>query len=336
MLTDPLTPVPFYLPADLPILRARFSLRLLADARLPAYKGGMFRGGFGYAFQRATCPQSCWGKSKMCGLGVICPYRWVFETPHPPEIHHLHDLQDIPRPFVIDLPDERRTQFSAGETLEFGLVMIGRGIDYLPYFIFGFARFAEAGLGVQRVPARLERVEVLERWQPVGRVIYQDGQVLANEATLPLLDGAAIAAHAAHLPADLLLMLRTPLRVKSQGALLTDIDLPALVRAVCWRLNALATFHGAGPWTLDYRSVVEATRAVLLKDVKVQWEEWARRSTRPSAEQTMQMGGLLGTALLCGVPVAVRTVLLAGSLVHVGKACVFGHGAYRLASIGLH
>jgi hypothetical protein len=29
---------------------------------------------------------------------------------------------------------------------------------------------------------------------------------------------------------------------------------------------------------------------------------------------------------LRGVPPAVRVLLLAGSLVHVGKACVFGHG----------
>ena len=68
-------PPPFQLPAQLPLLRVRLSLRLLADARLPAYKGGMFRGGFGYAFQRATCPQPCWGKANACAMDLICPYR---------------------------------------------------------------------------------------------------------------------------------------------------------------------------------------------------------------------------------------------------------------------
>jgi hypothetical protein len=42
------------------------------------------------------------------------------------------------------------------------------------------------------------------------------------------------------------------------------------------------------------------------------------------------LGGLLGSAVLHNVSPDLRTVLLAGSLVHVGKACVFGHGGYAL------
>jgi hypothetical protein len=44
----------------------------------------------------------------------------------------------------------------------------------------------------------------------------------------------------------------------------------------------------------------------------------------------MTLGGILGSAVLREVPPDLRTVLLMGSLIHVGKACVFGHGAYRL------
>lgn len=49
----------FTLPESLPILRARVTFRLLQHAMLPPYKGAMLRGGFGYAFQRATCPEAC-------------------------------------------------------------------------------------------------------------------------------------------------------------------------------------------------------------------------------------------------------------------------------------
>ncbi|NJK81271.1 MAG: hypothetical protein HC914_15855, partial [Chloroflexaceae bacterium] len=64
----------------------------------------LLRGGFGYAFQRATCPHPCWGHADQCAATAICPYRWVFETPRPPGIAHFHDLYDIPRPFVIEPP----------------------------------------------------------------------------------------------------------------------------------------------------------------------------------------------------------------------------------------
>ena len=119
---------------DLPILRACVTIRLLEDTSLPAAKGAMLRGGFGYAFQRSACPQSCWGHSDQCAAAALCPYRWVFETPHPPGIQQLHDLHDLPRPFVIEPPHDDRTRYAAGDALEFGLVLIGRGID--PFAVF--------------------------------------------------------------------------------------------------------------------------------------------------------------------------------------------------------
>ena len=197
---------------DLPILRARVTLRLLADAVLPAAKGAMLRGGFGYAFQHSSCPQPCWGASDRCAVASLCPYRWVFETPHPPGVAHLHDLQDVPRPFVIEPPLDGRTHYAAGDALEFGLILIGRRIDHLPYFLYGFEQLGQMGLGDARAPARLERVEALLPWQPIGPAIYRDGQVESDTAArLPVLDALAIAARAAALPVDLRLMLRTPL-----------------------------------------------------------------------------------------------------------------------------
>ena len=44
----------------------------------------------------------------------------------------------------------------------------------------------------------------------------------------------------------------------------------------------------------------------------------------------MTLGGIIGSAVLREVPPDIRAVLVAGSLVHVGKACVFGHGRYEL------
>lgn len=123
MMTDPHQ---FVLP-DLPVLRARVTLRLLEHAALPAFKGGMLRDGFGYAFQRASCPPACWSRSDACTIRPLCPYRSVFEPPHPPDVAQLHDLRDVPRPFMIEPPLDARMQYAAGDRLEFGLVLIGRG-----------------------------------------------------------------------------------------------------------------------------------------------------------------------------------------------------------------
>ncbi|MCU0490922.1 MAG: CRISPR system precrRNA processing endoribonuclease RAMP protein Cas6 [Chloroflexaceae bacterium] len=326
------------------LMRARLTLRLLVPTTLPPYKGALLRGGFGYAFQRTCCPQPCWNHSHTCAVDALCPYRWVFETPHPPNVDHLHDLQDVPRPFVIEPPLDHKRQYAAGDTLEFGLTLIGRGIDFLPYFLFGFEQLGKMGLGRDNAPFRLERVEALRPWQTAGAVVYQDGRVTtgdrrpetgatpATPAGLPHYDGAVLAAQAAKLPADLRLTMQTPLRVKARGAFIERVDVPAMVQSIGWRLNALAAFHGDGPWDYDYRPLVEQARSVVVEQSQVQWVDWERTSTRGGQAQKMKLGGLIGSAVLRNVPVALRTLLLAGSLVHVGKAAVFGHGGIALTS----
>lgn len=195
----------------------------------------------------------------------------------------------------------------------------------MPYFLFGFEQFGRAGLGRDQAPARLERVEALYPFQPVGQPIYSDGRVL-TAAQLPTLALPELLAHAAKLPADLQLRLTTPLRVKTKGAFIETIDLPALIQAIGWRLNALATFHGDGPWDCNYRPLIEAARAVAIEQAMVRWEDWERTSTRGGERRTLKMGGIVGSTRLRNVPLELRALLLAGSLLHVGKGCVFGLG----------
>jgi hypothetical protein len=321
---------------ELPVLRARVTLRLLDTTTLPPYKGAMLRGGFGYAFQRSACPQPCWGHSDSCTVGTLCPYRWIFETPHPPGVAQMHDLQDVPRPFVIEPPLDHKRHYAAGDALEFGLVLIGRAIDHLPYFLFGFEQLGRMGLGRDQAHTRLERVEALRPWAPTGLAVYQDGRVTASAARLDdagdsyLYSAADIAERAAGLPPDLRITLNTPLRVKARGAFIEAFDLGAIVQSACWRLNALAIFHGGGAWESNHRALADQARSVAVEQVRIQWVDWERTSTRPAQPRSMKLGGIVGGVVLRDVPPELRAVLLAGSLVHVGKACVFGHGAYTV------
>jgi hypothetical protein len=323
----------FRLP-DLALQRFRFTLRLLEDAAVPVFKGALLRGGFGYAFQRASCPQACWKRSDECAVSTVCPYRWVFETPRPPGIEQLHDLQDVPRPFVIKPPLDGQTYYAAGSILEFQIVLIGRGTDYVPYFLYSFEQFGQLGLGKNNARFRLEQVEALQPWQPVGTPIYNAGRVVSGIHTaLPEYTAAAIQARAAALPADLRLTLRTPLRVKARGALIEQIDLPAIVQSLCWRLHTLSLFHGPGTWEVDHRALVAQAREVRIEQPAVQWKEWTRTSGRGGRGEKMEFGGLLGNALLRNVSTELRALLLAGSLVHIGKTCVFGNGWVEVGSL---
>lgn len=318
------------LPDGLAIQCARVTTRLLIDTQLPEHKGAMLRGGFGYAFQRISCPLRCWKLEHGCELAQLCPFRWIFATPRPPGIEQLHDLQDIPRPFVIMPPTDGRSNYAAGEALEFGLTLIGRAIDYLPFFLQSFEELGKMGLGRMHTQARLERVEVLQPWQPTGVVVYQDGRVLNTAEALPVYDHARVIARAMQLPADLRLNLRTPLRLKARGDILRQLDLPALMQAICWRLHTLSIFHGDGPWELNHRALAAEASSIRIEQPQLRWLDLRRTSTRGPQPETMPQGGLLGSAMLRDVPPQLRAILLSGGLVHVGKACTFGHGAINV------
>jgi hypothetical protein len=324
--------VGFALP-PLSLLRLGLRYRMRQNGRLPAYKGGVLRGGFGYAFHQATCAQACWGRAAHCEQPVVCPYRHVFETPRPAGIERLHDLQDVPRPFVIDLPPDQRTALRAGDELGFGVTLIGQGIHYFPYFVFGFTRLGELGLGQDRAVAEVEAVLALEPWSDQGTVVYADGAIQAGHFAMQPIAPERIAERAAALPADLRLRLTTPLRLKARGDFLRSFDLPALIRAICWRISALCLFHEGSEWQSDYRPLVELAQTVRVSEVQITWEEWERRSVHRAEAQRMNLGGIVGSVVLHDLPQELRTLLLIGSLIHVGKACVFGHGAYHLEGL---
>lgn len=274
-----------------------------------------------------------WQAAVQCRVEAICPYRWVFETPRPAGEYPLHDLRDIPRPFVITPPADPRTRYAAGSTLDLDLVLIGRSIQWLPFFILAFERFARGGLGRDNAQARLERVEALEPWGVTGPVIFQDGQAFPPDGGLPIIDGAIVAARAAALPPDLRLSVVTPLRLKHRGRLLDSFDLPAIVQALCWRISALATFHGDGQWNGNYEALIAQARSVKVEPEAQRWEDRSRRSGRGGTSHTMEYGGMTGRAALRGVPDELRALLLIGTQTHLGKACVFGNGALRLTPL---
>lgn len=135
----------------------RLDLRAETALCLPPYKGSTFRGGFGHAFKRIACamPGQC---RERCRIGPACPYGYVFETSPPPDAQQLRNLSDIPRPFVLAPPETRQEVFGPGETMRLGLALVGRGIDYLPYFILTFRTLGQEGIGKGRGRFALVRV----------------------------------------------------------------------------------------------------------------------------------------------------------------------------------
>ncbi len=128
---------------------------------LPLYLGSTLRGGFGHAFKRTICcnPQR---ECPACLLKEKCIYSYVFEDSSLNAGKNLKRYQGhCPHPFIIEPPEGDKQQYQAGEELKFNLTLIGRAIDYLPYFIFTFDELGRLGIGKGKGKSQLTQVNSL-------------------------------------------------------------------------------------------------------------------------------------------------------------------------------
>jgi len=143
----------------------KFTIKALDCLNLPEYKGSALRGGFGYAFKKVVCAL----KTKECSECLLkekCIYSYVFETPPPADTRMMRKYPSAPHPFVLLPPLEDDRIYGPGENLEFQLTLIGKAIDYLPYFIYTFEELGKMGLGKGRGKFNLDEVrETVERFK---------------------------------------------------------------------------------------------------------------------------------------------------------------------------
>ena len=138
------------------LARYRMTLTALSTITMPPYAGSTLRGGFGHAFKKMVCTQGLID-CRDCTLNAVCPYPYIFETAPFEGAQQLRSYGDVPRPFVID-PLDTRGEYRKGESFSFQLTLIGRAIDYLPYFLVSFRELGEMGIGKGRGRFQLAHV----------------------------------------------------------------------------------------------------------------------------------------------------------------------------------
>jgi len=139
------------------VARFRFALEAKDPLHLPPYKGSVLRGAFGHVFRSVGCVARR-GECPPCVLKGACPYSYIFETPPPADTLILRKYPYAPHPFVLEPPLDATTIYEPGSLFTFGLVLIGKGIDYLPYFVYAFDELGRLGLGRGKGKYRLVQV----------------------------------------------------------------------------------------------------------------------------------------------------------------------------------
>lgn len=305
----------------------QFTLAAREALVLPAYKGSTLRGGFGHVFKRVVCAPrkaTCDG----CFLKESCVYSYVFETPPPSGSTMMRKYEAAPHPFVIEPPVDTRRGYEPGQELTFSLVLVGRAVEYLAYFIYAFSELGEIGIG-----RKLGKFE-LRSVTSGGSMVY-DAETRAIRAVeprrlaldLPMTPGMESTPEAASAPMRLSIEFLTPTRIFYNKQLAATPEFHVLIRAILRRMSLLHYFHcGGDPSGWDFRGIIERAGAVELKRNGTKWHDWERYSSRQDTRMTL--GGFVGKAEYEGDIAPFMPLIRAGEVLHVGKGTGFGLGRF--------
>lgn len=318
--------------------KLNFTLRARDRIFLPPYKGSTFRGGFGNAFKRVVCifrNKDC----RDCPIVRECSYAYIFETPAPEgsAFFNMDKYETIPHPFVIEPPEETRQLYEPGSEISFVLILIGKAIDYLPYFIMAFEYLGELGIGQGRGKYELVKVEIMR--EPVydgkTRILKPPAYKMIEipENDFPdqswALGGEESGCRDEE---ELQLELKTPVRIKYRREFATKLEFHILITNLMRRLALLNFYHGENKepeW--GHKKLIEIARTVRLEKNEAKWSDWERYSHRQKVR--MKLGGLVGRVVYRGQISGFMPMLRAGEIFHLGKGTSFGLGKYQIIDL---
>jgi len=330
---------------------ARFVLRLEAQEKifLPEYKGSSFRGVLGWQLKKVICVRHDTNDCSKCLLVSKCLYSYLFSPSLPQETQFLKNTSRIPSPIIIEPPLTSQRHFEQREKLEVSLVLVGKGLEYLPYLIYVFTEMGKAGIGAPIHSAskrkRGGRFTVIEVLDDIGRNTIYCGEdsILQNNYQVLRLDDAV--EHSSGMDMQKLnVTFQTPVRFKEMNGNNTSLSklrsFSQIMANLYWRLLMLSYFH-CNPWSLDdkrfeglskeaakQRKTLSNTEDVALENNCTYWQEYERWSNRQNTK--MFMGGFMGSATFSGNLTPYLPLLYLGQYTHIGKQTMFGLGKYRL------
>jgi hypothetical protein len=363
------------LPDDFSSLEvSRYELRLQAreSVQLPAFLGSTLRGAFGHALKEAVCVMSHRNCDR-CMVTERCLYPYLFETPVPLGIKLLRGQQQAPHPFILTSPilkafqseyseieekqpsvhqlsngrsvrlvqarvvsdSDARRSLKKGDELKFGLVLMGRAVEYLPYVVYAVSGMATRGLGASRGRFDLVEVALIDE-KGLSQTVYFGGSkrvTVPDQSTNCLSDLIRIRLNqltSTTIPEinGVRVQFLTPARIRVEGDLQVTVSFDLLVRNLLRRLSLLSAVHGKSPLEIDYRAVIEASLDVKTSSSDLRWWDWERYSNRQKIK--MNLGGLIGEIRYVGETIHhFLPLIIAGEILHVGAGTSFGLGKYQ-------
>ncbi len=262
-------------------------------------------------------------------LRQTCVYSRVFETPIPDDSRMMRKYTAAPHPFILEPPLTRQRNFLKEDALDFSLTLVGRAVDFLPYFIYAFEEFGRLGIGRNKgkFSLRSVRCATLADNRPKTPCTIYDGKIKVFRPPDKPDNWAELLSKPP--PSRLTIHFLTPARIKYNGHFTKNLEFHILFRSLLRRISLLSYFHC--DQKLDdssFKTLIGQARKVRVAHHSLYWKDWQRWSSRQKTK--MKMGGVMGEVTYEGDIEPFWPWIRLGEYVHVGKGSSFGLGRYEV------
>jgi hypothetical protein len=308
---------------DLDLVKVRFLIRPLNEINFYSFSGTTIRGALGTVLRDHLCVNKkipCVD----CRHKHGCVYSFLFETPPPEDTEIMRLYPQAPHPFVIRPPSKKIQANHIAKEFPVELLLMGKGIAYLPYLAQAIFELGERGLGAGR---KKYQVVSLEGAAPDGWLsLYRGGDKKIGGEINSLRWSELIKT-----PANgntVVMDIHTPMRIKYGGKMVRELSGHILARNLLRRAASLLYFHAGVKVSWDFRRIIAQSEKVQTSRDETKWIGYDRYSGRQ--KQSMDFGGIVGKIVFDNVPDAIRDLYSFGSLIGAGKNTSFGLGWYSV------
>jgi hypothetical protein len=307
----------------------RFQVRTIESIFFENEPGAALRGALYEALARHFCSEP-FAENVPSYHKETCPVCWLLAA----EDQHAKRGQNIPRPLTLQ-PPLNRYHFPPNSQMSFGMSLVGRARDMLPYVARAVQRMGDIGVGRGRGRFKLLAIEEVHPLLDTSRTLMDRRTV--KQPTLQVTP-SVVHEVAEQLPKHAItLELLTPMRLMANDGLVRRIDPAVFVQRLIERCQNLAEHYAEvlreeGParsdWLAAQTTLLEAARQLRVGYDDTQWVEAFSGSRRTG--RVSPIGGLIGRVRWEGELNSLLPWLLWGVSLHVGKNAVKGSGYYRI------
>lgn len=256
-----------------------------------------------------------------------CPVCWLLAFEDSQAIRG----RDVPRPLTVEPPPPRI--YHQNERFSFGVTLIGKAQDLLPYLARAVQKMGQQGVGRGRGRFELVMIDEYNPLFDVKRSLMS--QNIVRHPTMQVTIGQVSEAAAKGQPDRITLELRSPLRLIAEDRLVKQPEANAFVQRLMERCQTLVTYYaetesppGREAWVAAMNDLMADAAKLRIAYDDTQWvESWSGSRRRGGYTP---VSGLMGVFRWEGNVTRLRSWLLWGQSLHVGKDTVKGNGWYQV------